>query len=153
MEARLDTKSMKNRGWVADSIMERFGSVFSHLRAFFFADPQMGFCVQEPYSQGHRISVYLFCILYSPILARAPGGGLGAQIKRQYRGKIRIKPPYKYTSIWGSPYPKSPIRNYRSTGSPGHAPVIDVNHIRSEPGSTRLSQDDGSIHKANSLKI
>ena len=28
----------------------------------------------------------------------------------------------------------------------------DVNGIRSEPGNTRLSKDDGSIHKANSLK-
>ena len=32
-------------------------------------------------------------------------------------------------------------------------PAIDVNGIRSEPGNTRLSQDDGSIHKANSLKL
>ena len=29
---------------------------------------------------------------------------------------------------------------------------IHVNDIRSGPGNTRLSQDDGSIHKANSLK-
>ena len=36
--------------------------------------------------------------------------------------------------------------------SPGGAPVIDVNDIRSELGNTRLSKDDGSIHKANSLK-
>ena len=37
--------------------------------------------------------------------------------------------------------------------SPNGAPVIHVNDIRSEPGSTQLSQDDGSIHKANSLKL
>ena len=36
--------------------------------------------------------------------------------------------------------------------SPGRAPISDVNGIRSEPGNTRLSQDDGSMHKANSLK-
>ena len=36
---------------------------------------------------------------------------------------------------------------------PGGAAVMDVNGIRSEPGNTRLSKDDGSIHKANSLKL
>ena len=36
--------------------------------------------------------------------------------------------------------------------SPYEAPRIHINDIRSEPGNTRLSQDDGSIHKANSLK-
>ena len=32
------------------------------------------------------------------------------------------------------------------------AAVIHAADIRSEPGNTRLSQDDGSIHKASSLK-
>ena len=36
---------------------------------------------------------------------------------------------------------------------PNGARRIHVNDIRSEPGNTRLSQDDGSIHKANSLKL
>ena len=43
-----------------------------------------------------------------PDTGKGTGGGLGAQIKRQYRGKIRIKPPYTYTSIWGVPAPGLP---------------------------------------------
>ena len=69
---------------------------------------------------------------------------MGAQIKYAYGGKIRIKPPYKYTSIWGVPVPKEPNKKLSIHRL---ARPIDVNHIRSEPGSTRLSQDDGSMQR------
>ncbi len=36
---------------------------------------------------------------------------------------------------------------------PADAPPIDVTDSRAEPGHTRLSKDDVSIHKANSLKL
>ena len=54
--------------------------------------------------------------------------------------------------FWGSP-PKINREKTRIYRSPGDAKPIDVNDIRSEPGNTRLSQDDGSMHKANSLKL
>ena len=62
-------------------------------------------------------------------------------MKKRAPGKIS---PYWQTwiSADGKPCPTMP----------NHARRIDVNGIRSELGNTRLSKDDGSIHKANSLK-
>ena len=60
--------------------------------------------------------------------------------------------PYKKLRFGGSPRQEFPIRNYGSWNSPAGArdspverPAIHVNGIRSEPGNTRLSKDDGSI--------
>ena len=82
------------------------------------------------------------------------GETLGGQVSSADRDSVFANLPINGPDSGGSKVPFD-WRHNRSPAcppEPAGAPPMDVTGSRSEPGHTRLSKDDGSIHKANSLK-
>ena len=135
---------------------ERFGSVFSHLRAFFRLSADGILCPRPILTRAPDFSVsFLHFVL--PDTGKGTGGRFGRPNQASVWGKNSHQTSlYVYLDL-GGPRAWTPLcvdldPPVHPVG-PGGAAERDVTGSRAEPGSTRLSQDDGSIRKANSLKL
>ena len=132
------------------------GAFFSHLRVFFRLSADGILCPRAILTRAPDFSVsFLHFVL--PDTGKGTGGRFGRPNQAPEWGKKSHQTSLCVYLDLGGPRAWTPLcvdlDPVLQPVGPAVSAERDVTGSRSEPGSTRLSQDDGSIHKASSLKI